>query len=387
MSRFHNTEEGPKPCKAKPGNCPRGGEHFDSEVEAQQAYESKMELSHGTSVLKRSSKEAKDLKPDDLEKSREELLEHANSSKEGLAEVQECIDQRTALTQQMFKKLDEVSPYNKSTKVSLSPSNFRALKARYNEYRDRTAHFVEAEQASQYLESNVEDYKHSSVGQAQSIGDDDAQGSDWQYARFNRLGGSDIAALVEYQFQEDDAPAWTERNYRRLVRSKTVPPTPESVQKSMEESSGGSGALYRGTVWESRIRESFAKDNPDLTVWDATGQYQHPDADRDYQVVNVDGVISDDGKTPSGILEIKTGGSPSYWDNGVPVGYRVQSLYYLNATGLDRAHIRVCLNDSETRDYVLHRDDEIVPGSGVNMETYIQKTAGPWFNKIRANRA
>lgn len=38
----HIGPKGPSPCKAQPGNCPFGGEHFDSEEAAQEAYEKQM---------------------------------------------------------------------------------------------------------------------------------------------------------------------------------------------------------------------------------------------------------------------------------------------------------------------------------------------------------
>ena len=42
-TRFHLSENGPAPCEAKPGNCPIGGDHFDNENSAIEAYEKKVE--------------------------------------------------------------------------------------------------------------------------------------------------------------------------------------------------------------------------------------------------------------------------------------------------------------------------------------------------------
>lgn len=42
-SKFHVTDDGPKPCSAQPGNCPLGGEHYETEAEAQVAYDGAME--------------------------------------------------------------------------------------------------------------------------------------------------------------------------------------------------------------------------------------------------------------------------------------------------------------------------------------------------------
>lgn len=41
--QFHIGSKGAAPCNAQPGKCPLGGDHFDSEREAEKAYESQME--------------------------------------------------------------------------------------------------------------------------------------------------------------------------------------------------------------------------------------------------------------------------------------------------------------------------------------------------------
>lgn len=50
MSKFHIDKNGkPAPCRAKPGNCPRGGDdtHFDSEKEAQEFIDKENENKYG----------------------------------------------------------------------------------------------------------------------------------------------------------------------------------------------------------------------------------------------------------------------------------------------------------------------------------------------------
>jgi len=41
-TKFHNTENGPKPCSADVRDCPVGGSHFNNKEEAQEAYEKSM---------------------------------------------------------------------------------------------------------------------------------------------------------------------------------------------------------------------------------------------------------------------------------------------------------------------------------------------------------
>jgi len=50
MAKFHINKHGvPAPCRAKPGNCPLGGDetHFDNKEEAQKFIDKKNEKEHG----------------------------------------------------------------------------------------------------------------------------------------------------------------------------------------------------------------------------------------------------------------------------------------------------------------------------------------------------
>lgn len=50
MAKYHNSANGPRPCRAEHGGCPyaqAGEPHFDTQVEAQAAYEKKMAESFG----------------------------------------------------------------------------------------------------------------------------------------------------------------------------------------------------------------------------------------------------------------------------------------------------------------------------------------------------
>lgn len=47
MSKFHNSEDGPRPCHANVKACPVGGDHYDSLETAQKAYEDEMSKSVG----------------------------------------------------------------------------------------------------------------------------------------------------------------------------------------------------------------------------------------------------------------------------------------------------------------------------------------------------
>ncbi len=146
------------------------------------------------------------------------------------------------------------------------------------------------------------------------------------------------------------------------------------------------GPLYRGTVWEERIRNIYAEAHPEYRVFSAEAQYLVPE--RPWQMVNLDGVIAEASSgVPKGILEIKTGGLSSKWEKGIPLSYRGQMLYYLNACGLEFAEVRALVNDSEVHEFRLYADDEVAPGSGLTMEEYIQKRVQPWFEAVKERRA
>lgn len=51
MANFHNTPDGPAPCRAQNGRCPFGKnneDHYSTKDEAQEAYDSKMSNKYGT---------------------------------------------------------------------------------------------------------------------------------------------------------------------------------------------------------------------------------------------------------------------------------------------------------------------------------------------------
>ncbi len=53
MSRFHNTDKGPRPCTARVRECPIGGMHFTTKEEAVAAYEFSEGAKHGMLGLKK----------------------------------------------------------------------------------------------------------------------------------------------------------------------------------------------------------------------------------------------------------------------------------------------------------------------------------------------
>lgn len=379
--KYHLAPDGPKKCSANVRDCKY--QHFESLDEAYSAIETEM-TAQGRDIvsIRKKPKSKAPVRREDLAGS----LEKVASTKTGLQRIESTIDSRLAVTERYVQALDNRDPLNPNAEQPVKKTVYGELKKRLNAYRDRTAQLVEATENSPHKTHVYVDQDLERVGAAHSVAKFEPNTREWLEARQDTVGGSDVGALAENDLTADeDKTYWMKRNIQSAINSKIMTVTDETVAKSRRLGLGGRGPLYRGTVWEDRIRNDFAKDHPELTVINSKNQYANEK--RPWQQVNVDGILSSDGgKTPEGILEIKTGGAPASWANGVPISYRAQTLYYLNATGLKYAKIRVCLNDTDHRDFTLKADDEIKIGSGVTMEKYIQNRVGPWNRELRGQR-
>lgn len=378
--RYHVTPDGPKKCSAEIKRCKYA--HYNSFEEADAAYTEQMSA-QGLAFVPVTKKTAGATRQDAV---KVVSLEEAASTPKGLEQIERTIETRIEATRRYWEALNNRDPQNPDANQPVKKKVYAELKKRFNSYRDQTARLVEASENSPHKKHTYVDQDLDSIGDVHSVTGYEANTKEWLQARQQTVGGSDVGALVENDFTpEEDKTYWMKLNEKRATSSKLEPVTDEVVAKSQARSHGGSGPLYRGTVWEDRIRDDFAKDHPEFTVINTKHQYSNNK--RSWQQINVDGVLSrDGGKTPFGILEIKTGGNPSSWDNGVPNNYRAQTLYYLHATGLKEARVRVCLNDYETREYTLKSTDEVFPGSGVTMDKYLRTRIVPWREALERTR-
>lgn len=380
MRRYHLTDLGPAPCDAKDAqSCPY--ETFDTRKEAQARYEVKMDAISPQRTLKKRSKTNKNIS-DDLNLAPDELIDYANSNQMNYSRVNKIIDERIKLTSQKLKEISKLENNGKTDKTTI-----RGLRRELNRYRDRTANYVEASTESKFYSpkwKTLED--ENSIGNCFLVESFHPNSRKWLESRKNTVGGSDVSALVEYDFVPEDKRTFFIRNgLERCEQSKTKPLTDEQYSKSLHLSSGGYGALYRGSVWEDRIRDKYAEDYPDETVFNAKGQYMNND--HQWQKANFDGLLARSGEeSPSGVLELKTSSVPEKWDNGIPIGYRAQTLYYLHTTGLSWARVRVCINDHEYKDFDLKANDPVVPGSKITMDEYVNKRVKPWFESLQKQR-
>lgn len=385
--KYHiNPSKGPLICSAdSPERCHYGidAPHFSSKQEAEERFQEDLSKKYGTLSTKKlnnyKSVEKNKYLKDFENKTVEDLIDFANISVANYKQVDKMILLRANKTLQRSEALFRAESRNLVDGETLS-----SHKRDFNDYRNRTAELVEAFSESKFYSPSYSNWNGDKIGYANRTESFPALSHKWYESRFNSVGGSDVGTIAVKDFGKNPA-SYIESNYNRILKTKSASITDLAFKAELDKKNGYDGALYRGTVWENRIRDEYAKSHPELAVYSVDDQYSHPQ--REWQRINIDGLISDrEDRIPNGILEIKTGSNAEIWRDGVPDEYRAQTLYYLNTTGLEYADVRALVNDSEVFEYRLHKDDEIIPGSGKNMEQYIQEKIEPWFKNIKEMR-
>ena len=376
--------------------------HFSSKKDASLAYEASVsEAKKFSSLSKKSDSASVIVDPLELTEKEKELSDKideqefailqnfATLSPEAHAALDEMIDLRGEVSVDRAARLALIKD---GLDKDSDKSAFISFRDRFEDYKNRTATLVEAHLSSPFYVSPAKDLEEgTNVGAAIERKFYEPNSAEWLQERFDSVGGSDVGALAKMDFAPSKkVPDWSKvvpKGPAGIERTKLAMPTQEEIDKNQELSlTSRRGALYRGTVWEDRLRDKFASDHENFTVYNAKGQYFNPE--RPWQQVNFDGVISDrkDGK-PNGILEIKTATHHKDWENGPPLNYRAQTLYYLNSTGFDYAYVMASFNDGERKYFKLHRDDPVAPGKYEGtMEEYITLRVEPWFEGLRKRR-
>lgn len=170
------------------------------------------------------------------------------------------------------------------------------------------------------------------------------QSAEWHAQRAKGIGGSDVAAIL-------GVSPWNSRE--ELFQLKTG-------QKQAKPTPVGKGALWRGAIWEDAIaREYQARHADDLVFVNCKDSWKS--SIRDYQTANLDGLIyslDESVEFPIRVLEIKTSSVPGSWSDGVPYYYRLQSLWYMDAFGIQEADFAVMVDD------VNYHEFKVVPEPG-----------------------
>lgn len=397
-TKFHINNAGEVlPCVASVRDCDFGDkeEHFPTAREAREAYEEKMRQELLSSVekkagVKRRGSEVSDERLlrafDEMEF--DEIEEIVNYSRKNHEELDRAIDLRAEEALRQFEQLEKINP-EKNKVDAADKKTHKSLKKEFNAYKDKTASMVEAHVQSKFYQQKCEDLEdEKNIGNAVRGTTLTPNSTEWLEARFNAVGGSDVGVLVVMDFKDEDEIVYFDRAaMEKVEKSKAEMPDDETIaQKKWLSFDKKGGALYRGTVWEDRSRDKFVEDHPEMTVYNTKDQYYNPD--RPWQQVNFDGVLSDRAdKKPNGVLELKTGNDPDKWNDGPPLNYRAQVLYYLNSTKMDYAVIGVTLNDGAQKYFRIEANDPVAPGKyDKPMESYINERVEPWFNDIKKNR-
>jgi putative phage-type endonuclease len=161
---------------------------------------------------------------------------------------------------------------------------------------------------------------------------------DWHAARANGIGGSEIAAVMGLSPHESRFSLWHRKKG-------LIAPAEEN------------DVMYWGKIHEPAICAEFAKRHPEDEVRPSP---TYAAAGRPWQVVNPDRLILDSEWKTTAIVEAKTSRDAEGWgEEGtaeIPVHYRAQCQWYMDALTVPRCHVAVLIAGSEYREYVVDYD-------------------------------
>lgn len=318
-------------------------------------------------------------KNNELFENRKEIIEYASKSPQAVAHIKKLIDERMNVTRELSSLSNNYCKDNKNEVLNIPITVFRKELSKYRNY---TAWLVEAYILSDYSDKSYTNVDVDKIGKSSLMATSDSNSFSWLKSRINTIGGSDIGALAEYDFDKENTSFYLYK-LKRVEKSKSSMLTDNDLMKqSSIVKNMSSGALYRGTVWEDYIRDIFAKENPKFNVLNTKSQYSN--RNMPWSRINVDGLISFGDNAPHAIFEAKTGSDYSEWIMKIPTAYRAQALYYLYVTDLEYVHFGVLLNDSHYFERIIYRHDEIVVGSGVSIDDYMENRVLPWFESLKS---
>ena len=296
---------------------------------------------------------------------------------ESLAKLIHESEQATQLAFRVVAERSEESLKNMIQETFLRGAEKKDFHRSAQAYRDETAVLLDAALSSPHFKTSVIEGDWEELGPLVKTASYEPNTFEWLKNRLFTVGGSDIGRLVSY-----DANPSAPSVLRALEASKTL--TDEQIEsKVLINNRSTRGPLYRGTVWEPYIRHGFAKDHPELKVYNLKSQYCDPNAP--WKTINVDGIYrGEDGVR--GILEIKTSMDAEKWSDGPPLEYRAQGLYYLHVTGFEECTFRVLVADSIIHDFVIRHDDPISASDNRTMDQYVLERVEPWFLGLMEER-
>lgn len=196
------------------------------------------------------------------------------------------------------------------------------------------------------------------LGEATFFSDAEELSLEWLNNRKYGIGGSSVseAAGISWRSNPGNVKLMTDDEIHRQWLKISA----DKATKALHDSHADSGVLARGHQWERALVEYAAWWMKDEETKVATTKYTWKGKnDNAPQIINVDGLIIDETDTPVGIVECKTASREFNWRYGVPINYRMQVLWYLDATGLDYAYIVVRFDSGKISVFKIHADDPV----------------------------
>lgn len=222
-------------------------------------------------------------------------------------------NRRDAVSQQTIKPLDEAKNHLATIIEKINPMADEKLRR----------------------EGKLFIYSGKTLGDASKTVSYPAQSPEWHEQRAKGIGGSDIASIYEVS-------PWTSRDDLFLLKT---------GQSLPDERPRNAGALWRGNILEDYIAREYQNRETSLQLVHCKDSWKS--REREYHLANVDGLLYEniESDKPAGVLEIKTSSVPSSWVDGVPLYYRLQTLWYMSAFGLDYAKFAVMIDDVDYHEF------------------------------------
>jgi putative phage-type endonuclease len=173
------------------------------------------------------------------------------------------------------------------------------------------------------------------LGDAKFMGSFTPKDPEWHALRADRIGGSEVGAIVGASKYESAYSLWAKK--LGLI----------SDEVSDNE------AMYWGRALEPVIVDRFSSEHPDLELIRDAGTWVNNE--RDYHLANPDAIYKKPDGT-YGILEIKTARYADDWTDGIPQYYMTQVQWYLSCFGFSEGYVAVLFSGSDYREYPVTAD-------------------------------
>ena len=179
-----------------------------------------------------------------------------------------------------------------------------------------------------YDRDPLPEYTGTTLGTATLLGSAEGGTAEWHALRQFGIGGSQVLEAAGWEDKGEHLRQKSDlyRNYalRDLIEEKTADPNTLTEEPKQD-------AAWRGHMWEPILLDVHRRlSGMNVVISKQTWRGRYP-----WQIINVDGIILNSDGTPRALIECKNSNAPYRWINGVPLSYRAQVLYYLDATGLE----------------------------------------------------